>query len=192
MCGGTGETLGITSKKSPPAPHGKVRLREGFRQPDQSQGLVRQSQARPPAGQSGCSASPRRRPGHDPAPDAQKTFGTSRAEVSLPPTPHQAPHLRCLETSESARNKGRAAFTNANNKQFCFFVFGFFFSPSNPSGQLGKYGGPGGARAAAFGPLLGAPRPRVRRAGLAPGRMRGPGRRRPRPPAQPRASRSPW
>ncbi|XP_078292298.1 uncharacterized protein LOC144614086 [Panthera onca] len=30
------------------------------------------------------------------------------------------------------------------------------------------------------------------RAGQAPGRMRGPGRRRPRPPAQPRSSRSPW
>lgn len=72
------------------------------------------------------------------------------------------------------------------------FAFSFPPPPSNPSGQLGKYGGPGGARAAPFGPLLGAPRPRVRRAGLAPGRMRGPGRRRPRPPAQPRASRSPW
>lgn len=187
---GDGGNPGHHLKVTPPAPHGKVRLREGFRQPDQPQGLVRQSQARPPAGQSGCSASPRRRPGHDPAPDAQKTFGTARAEVSLPPIPHQAPHLRCLETSESARNKGRAAFTNANNKQFCFFVSPPH--PSNPSGQLGKYGGPGGARAAPFGPLLGAPRPRVRRAGLAPGRMRGPGRRRPRPPAQPRASRSPW
>lgn len=166
---GDGETLGITSKRVTPRPHGKGSgSRGGFRRPDQSQGLVEQSQARPPAGQSGCSASPRRRPGHDPAPDAQKTFGTSRAEVSLPPTPHQAPHLRCLETSESARNKGRAAFTNANNKQFCFFVFGFFPFVKRAARQVW---GSGRGQSCSVWPLLGAPRPRVRRAGPAPGRM---------------------
>ncbi|XP_053060491.1 translation initiation factor IF-2-like [Acinonyx jubatus] len=68
----------------------------------------------------------------------------------------------------------------------------FFFLPSTPPPpppttlarslaglESGRHRGCGGYR-------------RDARAGQAPGRMRGPGRRRPRPPAQPRSSRSPW
>lgn len=66
----------------------------------------------------------------------------------------------------------RGCFLKANNKQSCFF-----FPP--------HFGGrPGWFRVRVAQPR----RPR----GAGQGRMRGPGRRSPRPPAQPRSGRSPW
>lgn len=155
----------------PPRPW-EVRLRDGCRQPRSAPAWLL-SQARPPGGQGQAPASPRR-PGRGPAPGAQKTFGTAGWCAPAP----SAPRLQLLETSESARNKGGAAFQRQTTNSFAFF---FFFPPKRAVGQVG---GPGGAwfvPGAPTTPALGRPRAHVQA-----------GRRRPGPPAQPLSGQSPW
>lgn len=77
-----------------------------------------------------------------------------------------------------SQEQRRGCLPKADNKQFCFFFFRTLACGRAASGS-GRHRGCGGCR-------------RDARAGQAPGRMRGPGRRRPRPPAQPRSRRSPW
>ena len=131
---GRGEPLGITRKKSPPASHGKVRLREGFRQPGQPQGLARPSQARPPGGQSGCSASPRH-PGRNPAPGAQKTFGTARADVSLLPTPTRHPAFDAWKPANPPETKAGLLLETQTTNSLAFSSF-FSFPSKRAARQV--------------------------------------------------------
>lgn len=122
VCVGTGDPCSSPEKSHPRPPwEGPA---EGFRQPGQPQGLVRPSQAGPAGGQSGCSASPRR-PGRDPAPGAQKTFGTARADVSLPPTPTRHPAFDAWKPANPPETKAGLLLKTQTTNSFAFSFFSF-------------------------------------------------------------------